>query len=418
MEKVPFDVYDCKVDTLPEWTNHIQLTHDFLICSESNLYTVKLQQFLGKRIFQLNEKIYWFDGEMIIDSEQPTMEVAKNVESHAEVAADGLKTETYLPNWLDDFIFNNMGAEYAPNFQRFDYNLNLTEEENLKYLGTYFPRSYAESFCIFDNIFQNQQYQNIFSQKNTLNVLTVGCGSGGDLVGLLTIIEKYCSAAININIWAIDGNTDALTILERIVNRFQQNSSKKINLKVYASVFTSIADMDLSQYKIGAIEFDFILSFKMICEIIYAGKGIYDNSYYNFVMKFVPLLSDDGLCVLLDVTTKAGHTTFNPVLMNRQVNQALRELKNYQTLLPLSCNLYEEICRMDCFCQQIFTISHSKYSANKSKVAYRVIASRLLNDRIAKPATDMQYRIQSNRGDVCLHTTKYESKADSYKLKS
>ena len=88
-----------------------------------------------------------------MDLQPILMEITLSLYPEMENKINYLKTNTQLPSWLDDFIFKQLNAEYAPNFQKFDLNLDLTKEENLKYLGTYFPRSYAESFCIFDNIF-------------------------------------------------------------------------------------------------------------------------------------------------------------------------------------------------------------------------------------------------------------------------
>jgi len=415
-EKIPFEVFDCRVDALPDWTNQVQITHEFLVCCEQNSHKDNLQRFLSKEVYQRNNHLYWFEGDRIIDLDQ-IQTSSEQVENTTKTDVNYQKSNTRLPTWIDDFIFNRLGAEYAPDFQRFEYNLNLTKEENLKYLGTYFPRSYAESFCIFDNIFQNKQYQDILLQKDAINILSVGCGTGGDLIGLLTIIEKYCSSVNSINIWAVDGNNDAITILEEIVDRFQTNTLKRINLKTHLSVFASLADVDLSHLAIDFIEFDFILSFKMICEIIAMGKGIYDNSYYEFIKKFAPLMSNDGLCILLDVTTKAEHTKFyNPILMNRQVNQALREQKIYKTLLPLSCNLHENECNEDCFIQQHFFVTHSKQTNDLSKVAYRVIAPRLLCNRVVNPIEDVRYKIQTNKDGLCFHTWKNKTIADSYKL--
>lgn len=294
IENLPYEVYECRVDTLPEWTNHVSLAYEFLICCKQNQYIDKLKKFLGKEIYQFEDKIYWFDGDKLIGLNQTEI---KQFEDTDEITIDYLKTETCLPAWLDEFIFNQLNAEYAPDYQKFDYNLDLTKEKSLKYLGTYFPRSYAESFCIFDNIFQNRAYQQAVFEKQTMNILSVGCGTGGDLIGLLTIIEKYCHTT-TVNIWAIDGNKEALNILQKIISKFSGISTKKITLNLYTSIFTSIAAIDLLEYKINNIKFDFILSFKMICEIISEGKGLYDNSYYDFARKFVPLLSDNGLCVL------------------------------------------------------------------------------------------------------------------------
>jgi SAM-dependent methyltransferase len=486
IENPSYKVYECKENTLPEWTDQIQITHEFLICCEQNSFKEKLQKFLGKEIYQFANIVYWFEGNAIanntsliicntLDSfleqvESPPCSTCWNEEicedfqnirnkcNQIELAwihvkphifyqgnhvdsyglnkdrsklvilvkqqekpmVDYLKTATRLPVWLDDFIFNQLNAEYTPDFQRFEHNLDLTEDENLRYLGTYFPRSYAESFCIFDNIFQNKSYQATIAEKTILNILSVGCGTGGDLIGLLTVIEKYCFTVSTINILAIDGNENALGILKCIVNKFEINTDKKIKLNVVQSVFSSIPEIDFIESEINKQQFDFILSFKMINEIISAGKGTYDNSYYEFTMKFVPLLSKEGLCVLLDVTTKAEHTTFNPILMNQQVNQAIQELKNYQTLLPLSCNRNEKTCVEQCFTQQKFYVSHKRKTKDISKVSYRVIAKTALVNVLITDKETAKYVLQRNGQSIdkfCPHS--YGEKIiDGYKLKN
>jgi len=412
---VPFEVYECENDAMPKWTNQISLTHEFLICCEQLSDREKLQKFTCKEIYQHENAIYWFEGERIVEDEQSIQE---SIIDLIETEIDYLKAETRLPQWLDNFIFDHLNAEHAPDFQRFGYNLDLNEDENLKYLGTYFPRSYAESFCIFDNIFQNEQYQKIISQKKCLNILSIGCGTGGDLIGLITTIEKYCPKISEINIWGLDGNEKALSILEKVIEEFRTIHSKNIKLKTIETIFDSVAQIDVQQ--IGKQAFDFILSFKMICEIISAGNGVHDDSYYDFVMKFAPLLSENGLCVLLDVTTRAEHSNlYNPVLKNRQVNQALRELKNYQSLLPLSCNKNEKICTERCFTQQKFYVSHKGKTSDESRVSYRVIAKAEFVRTLVNSNEIAKYVLQKNEQSIerfCPYS--YGEKIiDSYKLK-
>jgi hypothetical protein len=138
-------------------------------------------------------------------------------------------------------------------------------------------------------------------------------------------------------------------------------------------------------------------------------------------MKFAPMLSSEGLCVLLDVTTKTGHNnTFNPILMNRQVNQALRELKNYQTLLPLSCNRNEKVCEEQCFTQQKFYVSHKCKPNDISKVSYRVIAQAALVNMLITDKETTQYVLQRN-GECIDKFCPYsygEKIVDGYKLKN
>ena len=413
-----FEVFECEKDVMPEWTSHVLLTHEFLVCCEQPSGKDKLQRFLQKEVYRHKNTMYWFEGERIIYEELPQENASQELLDNS-TGIEYLKTETRLPQWLDNFIFTHLKAEYAPDFQRFEYNLDLNKDENKKYLGTYFPRSYAESFCIFDNIFQNRQYHEALSQKESLSILSIGCGTGGDLTGLITVIEKYYPKKTEINIWALDGNKEALFVLEQIVDKFSVLHSRNIKLKTIELVFNSIAQFDTQQ--LNGQTFDFILSFKMICEIISSGKGKYDNSYYDFVMKFAPLLSNCGLCVLLDVTTMTEHNnTFNPILKNGQINQALRELKNYRTLLPLSCNKNENTCTIQCFTQQKFHVSHKRKTNDRSKVSYRVITNSNFANSLVNTDEAAQYVLQRNGKNIERLCPKSYGKQtiDGYKLKS
>lgn len=79
-----------------------------------------------------------------------------------------------LPQWLDELIFNEMDAKY----HRYNSDMVVIEWDKsdiLNYLGTYFPRSYAESYCIFSNYFsKNQDLKN----KENLSIFDFGCGMG------------------------------------------------------------------------------------------------------------------------------------------------------------------------------------------------------------------------------------------------
>ena len=406
----PFEVFDCKTDILPEWTKNIVLTNKFFVCCQDFSIKNRLQVFIGKSIFENGNHFYWFEGESIST-------IDANIENEITEKTEKivyLKTKTRLPVYLDDFIFSKLNAIYAPDFQRFDYNLDLTGEEILKYLGTYFPRSYAESFCIFDNIFQNIAYHQIISNKTSLNILSIGSGTGGDIIGLLTTIEKFYPNVREINIWAIDGNKEALNILRQIIDDYSNHVTKKISLSIEFFVFDSISEFQSEE--IISNKFDFILSFKFICEIISLGEGKYDNSYYEFAHKFLPLLSQDGLCLLLDLTTKPIHNTYYPILMNKQLNQALRELDEFETLLPIPCSTYSENCYVECFQQKTFTITHSKHTNDKSKVAYRVIVPKELKRKIGIIDKGSKQLIYNDK--ICPYTEKEKNMSDAFFLKN
>lgn len=231
---------------------------------------------------------------------------------------------------------------------------------------------------------------------------------------MITAIEKHFPNVSEINIFAIDGNNEASNIFKQIIDKVQNQSTKIISLKILHFVFDRISDFSIKN--IINQNFEFILSFKFICEIISMGKGNLDNSIYHFVKKFLPLLSENGLCILLDITTKPKHTTYYPILMNKQVNQALKELNKYTTLIPIPCGVYGEICFCDCFTQKIFFVTHSKRSKDKSRVTYRVLLSRLLKEK-------MNYKFNSakqliNNEKICSFTENGKLTMDSYFLSS
>lgn len=407
----PFEVFQSKMDILPDWTDQVSITHEYLICCEQNMYKEKLQKFLGKEILQYKCHIYWFDGEEISEIDNKSSIFQEEEFRLYKNIVGCLKTNTRLPAWLDYFIFRELKAEYSPNFKYFDNNLHLTHEDNLKYLGTYFPRSYAESFCIFDNLFQNDTVKKEYQEKDSLNILSVGSGTGGDIVGLITTISKHFANIRTMNILAVDGNSDAFTILLQIIEKAKQYLIKSINITPKVVVLDNLLATDFIS---GSEIFDFILSSKMINEFISKGKGRLDNSYYDLTKGVLPLLADTGFYFLLDVTTKAEHSTFNPILMNRQINRVLKELPDFQTLVPLSCAVYENNCSVGCFYQKVFSVTHTKRSNDKGKVAYRVISKKKFVNKIISNNNELKLLIHNDK--ACLFTECFERIGDAFFL--
>lgn len=56
-----FEVYDCRVDVMPEWVNKIPITHEFLVSFGQLSSKEKLSFFLQKEIFKNGDRLYWFD---------------------------------------------------------------------------------------------------------------------------------------------------------------------------------------------------------------------------------------------------------------------------------------------------------------------------------------------------------------------
>ena len=382
-----FDIFDCENDEMPHWTSVLSHEFKYFICSSAIEKKDKLSSFLGREISVCGNMIYWYDGDRI--------SLIKNIVSSSESENFGenltsiniklLKTNTRLPIWLDDYIFKTLKAQYSPNHERFDFNLDLSESDILKYLGTYFPRSYGESFCIFDNLFQNKAYNTLFNlHDRVINIAVIGCGTGGDLLGILTVIEKYTEIQRNINIVAIDGNVEALQIMCNIIERYTSICRHRISLKTIHYTFGNISNFAIANVGERG-NFDFVLSSKMICEVIASGGGKNDNAYFDFVKKFLPLLNKYGILYLLDVTTRQKHSTYNPFLMNNQVNEAMKEMCDFCVISPIPCAIFTKKCTQNCFYQKEFIIRHSHVISDISKVAYKLISTKELSEMIGVP---------------------------------
>ena len=107
---------------------------------------------------------------------------AREVVSGVGDENDGLRAKLELPSWLDDYIFEELGAKYCRS------NADMTvidwdKADVLNYLGTYFPRSYVEAFCIFEDYFRRETG---LLERERIAVFDFGSGTGGEIIGLLT----------------------------------------------------------------------------------------------------------------------------------------------------------------------------------------------------------------------------------------
>lgn len=281
-----------------------------------------------------------------------------------------------LPDWLDNLIFGSLGAKYQPSHERYSYNLDLNGSEAKIYLGTYFPRSFAESKTIFDCICNSSIVQSTILTKSEIKVLDFGCGSGGATFGVLHSLENFVHDATTVRIIGVDGNQNSLKLLDKITRFYNSRGKLKVQLDIVPCFIESEDDFNDVANVIGQ-EFDFIISSKAIGEFE-RKKRISQNGYEFFSSLFAPLLTKDGLMVILDVTTKDKESgLFLSQRMNTGVNRFLYKTHNqFKSIAPCE-GLHNGIaCSRNCFFKKEIFVSHSEKLKDLTKFAVRIVARR------------------------------------------
>ena len=257
-----------------------------------------------------------------------------------------------LPTWLDTLIFNDLSANYC----RQNKDMVVLEwnfDDIKKYLGTYFPRSYAESFCIFSNFFSKEKY--VYENCQDLSIFDFGCGTGGELIGFIIAVTKQLPNIKKITISALDGNSYALKCLECILEKTAQVLCLDIESKLIPVIIDDFYDMQVVE-QIITQSYDFVISFKAICEFVTKQQFEQQNPYEHIINVFMPKLSSKGVICLADVTS------FNAVSHD---------------WLPIMLDNASKACNVDILYRnggfnEDYYISHTHHKNDISKIAWRI----------------------------------------------
>ena len=259
-----------------------------------------------------------------------------------------------LPAWLDTYLFGTLGAKYSPvgsDMTVIDWN----KEQIRGYLGTYFPRSFAESYTIFSRYLSGtSKFLGIGIKE--ISILDFGSGTGGEIFGLLKALEECRPSITHVKIRVIEGNADALRDYEKILAEWRKHTTLQV---ICSPSPVKIDDF----YDLGIVDtlylgrFDIILSFKAVCEFVTKQQFETQNPYRHLAGFMLPKLSESGIMVLADISSKNGISNeWIPDMMDRGLRSidahvAQRNAGNYE----------------------VFSISHTGCLNNGSKLAWRII---------------------------------------------
>lgn len=368
----------------PSFMKHID--HEFVVLLKGRIapdQEKRLYRFLQKDMVRMSDDIlYWQTGERIVSqTEEGTLKDNPNIEESVSIPSDGTLADVDLPNWLDRYLFFDLGAKYSPNHSRFEYNLNLNTGEIKVYLGTYFPRSFVEVKSIFEEFSQNSNYLSLVGERTSVSILDLGCGTGGDLFGLLSFLEKYEPSLESVKLLAIDGSQMALRFFEKIMAEFKKHSRLKIDYRIGPVFIESENDLNLVS-DVLSDKYDLILSCKAICEML-AKRRIKNKAYKQTASMLSSKLTDKGIMLIEDVTIKSSATEkFIPYMLNAELNEFVAENDEFATIYPTACKDKESKCINGCFFKKEIRVTHSAKNNDISKIIYRIIGKKPFAENI------------------------------------
>ena len=209
---------------------------------------------------------------------------------------------TVLPTWLDEYIYQEKSSEFGQLYDRFMARDLSQEELSGRYLGTYFPRSYAESRSIFTNCFN--ACQDCLKDKTEVSILDFGCGTGGDLFGLIDAIMDCRPAVRVLTIFWCDVSDAARSVFCQLITKWrQQNTGLKLSGKAFIHDVHAIDDFrshTQAASRVCPAGYDIVTSFKAINELYQDGYN--GQPYKDFYDVFWPLVKNNGAFCIEDLT--------------------------------------------------------------------------------------------------------------------
>lgn len=363
-----------------------RIDHEFVVLLKGRIapdQEERLYRFLQKDVTRISDGfLYWQTGERIVpQTEEGILDENPNIEETANIPSDGTLADVDFPKWLDKYLFSDLGAKYSPNHSKFEYNLNLNTGEIKVYLGTYFPRSFVEVKSIFEEFSQNSNYLSLVGERTSVSILDLGCGTGGDIFGLLSFLEKYEPPLESVKLLAIDGNQIALRFFEKIMAEFKKHSRLKIDYRIGPVFIESENDLNLVS-DVLSDKYDLILSCKAICEML-AKRRIKNKAYKQTASMLSSKLTDKGIMLIEDVTIKSPATEkFIPYMLNAELNEFVAENDEFATIYPTACKDKESKCINGCFFKKEIRVTHSAKNNDISKIIYRIIGKKPFAENI------------------------------------
>ncbi len=253
-----------------------------------------------------------------------------------------------LSNELINFLYKDLGAKFE---RREDVkeSYRWESESDIKtYLGTYWPKTFAEVFAIFSSYFNMEDSVDNLKNKSEISILDIGSNSLPATIALLYALKNFSSKVKKINVFVIELNISPVFKGIEIIRKFFPKFV--VNIKIRNLDFLKCVSDKCGFNK----KMDFILCSKIGNELYLQG----DESCYTDAVNFAEkCLEKDGIFYLSDVTMRSPKGVYFPQMMNNQVIEYLRGTPQLIPIFPVPCGFYGSTCKVrDCFTQVVLNI--------------------------------------------------------------
>lgn len=285
-----------------------------------------------------------------------------------------------------DYLYNELEAKYKKSPSDVESNLENDKEKNLEYLGTYFPRSFVESYYIYSNLFNNDEIFNKYNKKDVIKILDIGSGTGGNLFGLIQVLmERFHDKEIKII--SIEGNKDALDLQVCIFNNLKKilNYNNKVSGSLYHVKFKDKNELENKLSKLsmdGTI--DIMQSFKVVNEFYRRDYEKNKGMYSHLLHLGNKWLKKSGILCIVDVTNKINNGEYASIIFNEEVRKFMcSEKSDLEYVIPKCCAVNYKNCRREnkCFSRRTFEVNFDNWIDN-SKINCKVFIKPKLGTRI------------------------------------
>lgn len=365
-----------------------------------------------------------------------------------------------LPEWVSEYISNNGSVGRLNNGDNSGQDETEDPDKIKKYLGTYFPRTYSEALCIYLNIFNFEKYAQLIVDKETIRILDIGCGNGGQTIALCSILINKLQNLRQIEIISYDAEEGFKKDYSNLIEKLSGLSGITISLDFRKKLFVpqdngenTLSFQSLSTcFQQNNERFDFIHSFKMLCELVGPSsrssfintdvrtqnirESVFEacsNVYRSFIASLLPLLGENGLFVISDISRKRSRDLetdeeehyWYANFLSQGTLDALSNLQSFKILLPAICSLkqWDRYCH-NCFSQRQYSFPneyiYQEGMDNTEKISFRVISQQTTVSDILKNYDTQNSFIKNKRQapdpDILCHNSQSGSPKDAFVL--